>query len=118
MKYCTHCGAELADEAVICPKCGCAVGNVNPFNAAVVAERSHWDPCAIVGFVLALAACVLFIFNMFGLMSIAGLAVSIVGAVRTCRMKLRGLGLAIAGICVGAVTFFFWFYVWVYAFGF
>lgn len=24
MKYCSHCGNELLDEAVICPKCGCA----------------------------------------------------------------------------------------------
>lgn len=24
MKYCTHCGSELVDEAVICPHCGCA----------------------------------------------------------------------------------------------
>ena len=23
MKYCYKCGAELFDEAVICPKCGC-----------------------------------------------------------------------------------------------
>ncbi len=23
MKYCTKCGAELYDEAVVCPKCGC-----------------------------------------------------------------------------------------------
>ena len=23
MKYCSTCGAELHDEAVICPKCGC-----------------------------------------------------------------------------------------------
>lgn len=28
MKYCSHCGAELLDEAVICPDCGCrAAGN-------------------------------------------------------------------------------------------
>ena len=26
MKFCTHCGKELFDEAVICPGCGCAVG--------------------------------------------------------------------------------------------
>ncbi len=26
MKYCTHCGKELLDEAVICVECGCAVG--------------------------------------------------------------------------------------------
>ena len=25
MKYCTKCGKELFDEAVICPGCGCAV---------------------------------------------------------------------------------------------
>lgn len=26
MKFCTHCGKELFDEAVICPGCGCAAG--------------------------------------------------------------------------------------------
>lgn len=25
MKYCSQCGKELADEAVMCPNCGCAV---------------------------------------------------------------------------------------------
>lgn len=25
MKYCSHCGNELLDEAYICPKCGCKV---------------------------------------------------------------------------------------------
>jgi len=25
MKYCSHCGAEIMDEAVVCPHCGCAV---------------------------------------------------------------------------------------------
>ena len=25
MKYCTQCGNELVDEAVICPACGCKV---------------------------------------------------------------------------------------------
>ena len=24
MKYCSKCGNELFDEAVVCPKCGCA----------------------------------------------------------------------------------------------
>lgn len=27
MKYCTHCGKELLDEAVICVGCGCAVAD-------------------------------------------------------------------------------------------
>ncbi len=29
MKYCTHCGKELFDEAVICVGCGCAVDERN-----------------------------------------------------------------------------------------
>lgn len=29
MKYCTHCGKELLDEAVICVGCGCSVGEQN-----------------------------------------------------------------------------------------
>ncbi len=29
MKYCTHCGKELLDEAVICVGCGCAVSGQN-----------------------------------------------------------------------------------------
>ncbi len=28
MKYCSKCGNELVDEAVVCVKCGCAVGNI------------------------------------------------------------------------------------------
>ena len=27
MKFCTKCGKEIYDEAVICPNCGCAVAN-------------------------------------------------------------------------------------------
>lgn len=30
MKYCQHCGNELADEAVICPKCGRSVAPPAP----------------------------------------------------------------------------------------
>ena len=29
MKYCSKCGKELFDEAVVCPNCGCAVSNVD-----------------------------------------------------------------------------------------
>lgn len=30
MKYCSKCGKQLLDEAVICTGCGCAVSNPNP----------------------------------------------------------------------------------------
>jgi hypothetical protein len=28
MKFCSHCGSEVADDAVVCPKCGCQVGEM------------------------------------------------------------------------------------------
>lgn len=34
MKYCTKCGAEIADEAVLCPKCGCSVEKSQSGNVA------------------------------------------------------------------------------------
>ena len=30
MKFCSKCGKEIMDEAVICPNCGCATGNYAP----------------------------------------------------------------------------------------
>ena len=27
MRYCTHCGSEVSEHAVICLKCGCALNN-------------------------------------------------------------------------------------------
>ena len=27
MKFCGKCGNQLLDEAIMCPKCGCSVGN-------------------------------------------------------------------------------------------
>ena len=34
MKFCTKCGTQLLDEAVICTKCGCAVENSVIFSSA------------------------------------------------------------------------------------
>lgn len=32
MKYCSHCGKEIMDEAVMCPHCGCAVESTPKVN--------------------------------------------------------------------------------------
>lgn len=29
MKYCSHCGNQLLDEAIICPNCGCPAQSQN-----------------------------------------------------------------------------------------
>ncbi|MDR2841274.1 MAG: CD225/dispanin family protein [Paludibacter sp.] len=33
-KYCQNCGAEVADEAVVCVKCGCAVNGAKATDAS------------------------------------------------------------------------------------
>lgn len=40
MKFCSHCGKEIMDEAVICPGCGCAVQEQGVVNNGVKEEAS------------------------------------------------------------------------------
>lgn len=55
MKFCTHCGNELMDEAVICPKCGCQAENynVNNRNGSQSSSGESLSTLAIIGFVFA-----------------------------------------------------------------
>ena len=64
MKFCTHCGKQIADEAVICLGCGCKTQGANPFvqhkvtaepNAIIIEEEepqlATWAKiCGIVSF--------------------------------------------------------------------
>ena len=38
MKYCSHCGKEINDEAVICTSCGCEIKPLNRHNASNLLE--------------------------------------------------------------------------------
>lgn len=40
MKYCTHCGAELHENQVICVKCGCMVQSGTPAAPQMPKKRS------------------------------------------------------------------------------
>lgn len=87
MKYCSHCGAQIDDEAVICIHCGVAT----PKHQQNVQCQSH--PLAIIGFVLSFFA------------QIAGLICSII-AFRRCKENpnLEGKSLALAGILISAIS--------------
>ena len=37
MKFCSKCGKEILDEAVICPHCGCATAQQNPATTESIA---------------------------------------------------------------------------------
>ncbi len=54
MKYCSHCGKEVLDDAVICPNCGCSVDAAPKQQSAPAPQQESYTTMSIVGFVFAL----------------------------------------------------------------
>ena len=88
MKYCAHCGAELLDEAIVCPKCGCETEGASQ---QVRTQQESWNGMAIAGFVLS------FFF------AVVGLILSIIAYRQTKQTGEKGKELALAGIIISAV---------------
>lgn len=47
MKFCSKCGKEIMDEAVICPSCGCAVTNSNAPATATEVDEVNVGLCVV-----------------------------------------------------------------------
>ena len=107
MKYCSHCGTEVDDNAQICLNCGCMV-DASP----VLAAKTNLNACSLIGFILSTASIVLSYFGM--PITLAGIIVSIVGLVQTNRKGERGKSFAIAGICIGAVLLLIYLNIWLF----
>lgn len=52
MKFCEKCGKQIADEAIICPGCGCAVASVKK------AENCGNDGLAIASKIFLVLGCI------------------------------------------------------------
>ncbi len=84
-KFCTNCGNELDDRAVLCPKCGISQNQQVETN-----NNSSKNSMSVAGFILS------FIFPLLGLIfSIIGLNKS--------KQTNTGRGLSIAGIIISSV---------------
>lgn len=106
MKYCTHCGKELLDDAIVCPGCGCAVESEN--NASASSQfvspqpvNDSYSTMSIIGLV----------FSLLG--GILGLILSILAyneAKRTGSQKSKSMskaGIIISSIYLGFVVLLF-----------
>ena len=51
MKFCQKCGKEIADEAIICPGCGCAISEENK-------EKGGNDGLAVASKIFLILGCV------------------------------------------------------------
>ena len=62
MKFCSHCGAAINDAAVVCVKCGCSVGNLNPPIVGIVNPNdAPSGGFAVLGFFFPLVGLILFL---------------------------------------------------------
>ncbi len=59
MKYCSKCGKEIMDEAVVCVNCGCAVENAA--TKAVSTQDTGSAGWAVLGFFIPLAGLILYL---------------------------------------------------------
>lgn len=83
--YCSNCGKELNDNAVICPGCGVPTGKNG------IPAQEKMNVLAIVGFVLAF------------FIPVAGLICSIIGKNKADEYGGNGKSLATAGIAISIV---------------
>ena len=60
MKFCSHCGKEIMDEAVVCTNCGCAVNGANSINTAALGEDIPNGGLNILSFFIPLVGLILF----------------------------------------------------------
>lgn len=103
MKYCSHCGKEVLDEAVFCPHCGCSVQGTpddtlnkqqqqQQPNYAPQPQQESYIPLTVVGFVFAFVS------------SLVGLILSIVAFKNAKEVgNTKSMALSRAGIIISAV---------------
>ncbi|MBO5713016.1 MAG: zinc-ribbon domain-containing protein [Clostridia bacterium] len=91
--YCTKCGTEIDDEAIICPACGCKTAN---FTLVVTPkeEVKTSNGIAVAGFI-----CSFFI-------PLLGWVFGGIGLARANKRNGKGKGFSIASIIIATVMFF------------
>ena len=62
MKFCSKCGHELVDEAVVCVNCGCSVADPTTPTAPAVADAPNMG-FAVLGFFIPLVGLILYLLN-------------------------------------------------------
>ena len=59
MKFCSHCGAQIMDQAIVCPKCGCSVASISANTPK--ADDAPSTGFAVLGFLIPLIGLILYL---------------------------------------------------------
>ena len=101
--YCTNCGKEIDDKAVVCPHCGVVTDNyVQP---VIDKPAQKTNGLGIAGFVVGLSSLALGMYLLIA--CIVGLILSII-AVKNKPKYNRCNGLATAGLVISIVSMALW----------
>jgi len=110
--FCTKCGQEINENAIICPHCGVATDKYMVTANPSQNTESKLNGLALAGMICAIVGIIGGDY-LFCIPSIVGLILSIVGMVKVKEFK-SGYGFALAGIIVGAVGLLIWLIVWIF----
>ena len=105
--YCSNCGKEVDDNAVVCIECGSLIKKEEVKNLTTTTEKRNINILCIVGFVVSILS---WFITLFGIVAIAGLVLSILGTVQAKRNYERLIGLGIAGIIISSACLIYVFY--------
>ena len=85
--FCSKCGKEIMDEAVVCIHCGCAVNGAKNVSAAATGEDTTNVALNILGFLIPLVGLIMYCVmysstprkaNQIGLFSLIGFAINLI----------------------------------------
>ncbi len=61
MKFCSHCGQQVDDNAVVCVKCGCAIGGSNIQTKNYASDDAPDTGFAVLGFFFPIVGLILYL---------------------------------------------------------
>ncbi len=108
--YCTKCGKQINDDAVICVNCGLPTRKFNQVAQPNYAfDERKTNALGVAGFIVSLLS--LWFGVLFCISSIVGITLSAVGLAKANKYKPSGL--ATAGLIFGIISFVLWSIFWI-----
>lgn len=102
--YCYSCGAVLFEGSEFCVKCGVKVDDIIKAVEVNTVEKREYNYFGVFAFVMSILS--IFI-NMMGVLPILSLVVSFVSLLQFRNSKDKGIGFAIAALCISIFTTLF-----------
>lgn len=110
--YCVNCGKKINDDVMFCPECGAAQERPEQSGANTEkhvyglenqpeVKKTSYNTMSIVGLSVSGASLVI---NLYGLVGVLGIILSIIGLISCKKNNESGQILAIIGIVIGVLS--------------